>query len=459
MSALSPELGISLVRAGTTLVVPDNYPTIQAAINAAGVGSIVFVKNGTYDENLVISKSISLLGEDSETTVIDGGGTGDVVSVSMNNVTVAGFTIRNSGQGYAEGNRPYTGIGLDNAENCSIYGNIITNNRFGVLLYSSSHSNEISENNITANQQHGIGLSDSSNYNKISGNNITSNKFAGIEVYQSDSNLITGNAIAANGVGGIYVTESSSNTIIENNFTQHSGLGSIEVGISSSHNVIFHNNFYANDRYQVSVDSDCQGNLWDNGYPSGGNYWNNYTGKDSNGDGIGDSAYVIDGNNKDNYPLMNPWTASWVPKAVMEAPFWMQLWFWTIVLAGTVLSSGTFFLLRTKKLQKIDFKHSKLGLALKQLNSVITVAVNQSKKHIGLLASIIFVFLFPMLALGVIMCLVFNGNLLAFFYGFEVAFPFYFLGYPTEIVVFYTIIYALIGIGYYLRKKRARREP
>jgi hypothetical protein len=48
-------------------------------------------------------------------------------------------------------------------------------------------------------------------------------------------------------------------------------------------------------------------NLWDDGYPSGGNYWSDYTGIDANGDGIGDSTYFIDSNNTDNYPLMNPW--------------------------------------------------------------------------------------------------------------------------------------------------------
>jgi hypothetical protein len=49
-------------------------------------------------------------------------------------------------------------------------------------------------------------------------------------------------------------------------------------------------------------------NIWDNAYPSGGNYWSDYSGVDANSDGIGDTPYVIDTNNQDPYPLMNPWT-------------------------------------------------------------------------------------------------------------------------------------------------------
>jgi parallel beta-helix repeat protein len=321
-----------------------------------------------------MNKALSLAGENCETTIIGGGGTLDVVSITMNNVTVMGFAIRNSGQGYAEGNRPYAGIALDQVENCDIHGNTVTDNRFGIILYSSSHSNRILENNITANKHHGIGLWDSSNYNNVSRNNITSSYYAGIEIYSSDNNLIIGNVIAANNVGGIYVEESSRNTITENNITQPNGLGSIELDHSSSYNMIFHNNFYANDRFQASVGIDCQSNSWDNGYPTGGNYWRNFTGKDENGDGICDSAYAIDGNNRDNYPLISPWNPSWVPKAIIEAPFWMQWWFWTIVLTGTAISAGTLFFLRKRKLPKITSKYSKLGLALKQLNIAISVA-------------------------------------------------------------------------------------
>jgi hypothetical protein len=82
----------------------------------------------------------------------------------------------------------------------------------------------------------------------------------------------------------------------------------------SSNNKVYHNNFIDN-KQQVFVSSDSLDNVWDDGYPSGGNYWSDYTGADvmhgpnqdqHGSDGIGDTPYVIDANNQDNYPWMNP---------------------------------------------------------------------------------------------------------------------------------------------------------
>jgi len=69
----------------------------------------------------------------------------------------------------------------------------------------------------------------------------------------------------------------------------------------SEDNAIYHNNFFGN---ILQVYGMGLGNVWDNGYPSGGNYWSDYNGTGSNEDGIGDIQYVFNGNNQDNYPLM-----------------------------------------------------------------------------------------------------------------------------------------------------------
>ena len=81
-----------------TITVPDDYPTIQDAINAANPEDVVYVKAGTYNENIVVDKTLSLIGEDANRTIIDGNRKNrDVVKIKANSVTFKGFTIRNSG--------------------------------------------------------------------------------------------------------------------------------------------------------------------------------------------------------------------------------------------------------------------------------------------------------------------------------------------------------------------------
>jgi nitrous oxidase accessory protein len=348
-----------------TIIVPDDYPTIQQAADAADSGDTVYVRAGTYYEAVSVDKSLSLVGEDRETTVIDGGPSGRVMTVSAYDVdhfSVTGFTIRSrvdymfigiglSGQNCSvSGNNVencYWGIYLtsyseysvigNNVRNCNfgmylggssgnnVEGNNVTaNNDYGILLYDSSNNN-ISGNNVT-NNEHGIGLyyysynnnisgnnvtnnyggillADSSNNNNISGNNVTANNWYGIALSYSSDNSVGGNNVTANNYGGIHLTYSSDNNISGNNIANN------EYGIllaDSSNNTIYHNNFVDNGE---QVDNEGSTNVWDDGYRSGGNYWSDYTGVDGDGDGIGDTAHVIDANNQDNYPLMSPWTA------------------------------------------------------------------------------------------------------------------------------------------------------
>ena len=89
----------------------------------------------------------------------------------------------------------------------------------------------------------------------------------------------------------------------------------VGASLGDSGNMIFHNSFANNTADQVGTAGSA--NIWDDGYPSGGNHWSNYNGTDfysgpyqneTGSDGIGDTPYVMDANNLDNYPLMNSWS-------------------------------------------------------------------------------------------------------------------------------------------------------
>jgi len=155
---------------------------------------------------------------------------------------------------------------------------------------------------------YGISLYQSSN-NTVSGNSMTTNAI-GIDSQESSHNIISGNNVT-NNERGICLGSSSNNSVVENNITDNYR------GIwlsSSSSNGIYHNNF-VNNTYQI--DTTGSTNDWDDGYPSGGNYWSDYNGTDfysghyqnmTRSDGIGDTPYLIDVSNQDNYPLMKPWS-------------------------------------------------------------------------------------------------------------------------------------------------------
>jgi parallel beta-helix repeat protein len=199
--------------------------------------------------------------------------------------------------------------------------NTITNNYIqdtinGIHVYQSS-SSTISDNKITKNTN-GIYLDEYSLHNLISGN-ILENNSHGIGIGSSFYNTITRNYIANNSHSGIWLAgRSANNTITENNLTNNADGVYIR---EADYNNLFNNNFINNTRqvWDLAIDYpdhySLSRNFWDNDIM--GNYWSNYNGTDSNGDGIGDIPYIIDENSQDNFPLMEPITIPEFPSVLI----------------------------------------------------------------------------------------------------------------------------------------------
>ena len=208
-----------------------SYAAIQEAIDAGETldGHTIVVDAGLYYEHVNITKSISLVGANRSTTIIDGSENGSVITVSADVVLIQGFTIQKSGSasGLPSGIDIPTG-----RSNCTIIDNIVANNKGGISL--------------------GFG----------------------------GNHTITNNTIMSNYIG---------------------------ITVIYSLNVRIFHNWFQNNTIQVSTTG--ASNAWDNGYPSGGNYWSDYRERYPNAteidaSGIWNTPYQIDVNNKDNYPTI-----------------------------------------------------------------------------------------------------------------------------------------------------------
>ncbi len=380
----------------------DHFDTIQDAIDSPNCtnGDRIIVYQGTYNENIIINKSIDLFGEDRSNTIIDGGNGPDVL-ITAANVDISSFTITDSSAAATD-----AACVQVNADNCKIVDNIIkdcaigvfvndsnfvtiaynsiTDNGEGIFFSSSSRciNNTLEHNNIYKNQQNGIYMNDTCNYNTISNNNIYSNGYNGIFLQNHcNHNTISENSVYSNTFTGIRIDNCSSNTIYRNSRISNNDLYGVMISGSNNtveDNIIADNNFHgifliadddstisentisentyegirihnsssaiikenyikSNSRYGIHINyyavnnliynnffsgNDCNArdisqntNLWNQpkttgsnilkGPYIGGNYWEDYSGNDSDGDALGDENYIINGNSSiDQFPLM-----------------------------------------------------------------------------------------------------------------------------------------------------------
>lgn len=330
-----------------------NYTTIQNAIDANETlnGHTILVDAGMYYERVTINKSISLLGADRETTIIDGNrtlfysGSDSVIYVTANCVSISNFTVQNGGGNdywdfvagiclSSSNNRIADNVirannyGLEignpyGVSNNTIQTNIIQGNNYGIFEYMGTN-NRIVNNTVTANSEGIWFVALDPNGNNTVSENLVSENGNGIRmdnfiviggqasmtslsvkstwaVYSlDDSNRISQNIIDHNNVG---ISLGSGNNLIEGNSIKRNVCGiSLFWGFPELFlpNYVYQNNFVANSNHTAT--SNVVPNSWDNGIE--GNYWSGYNGTDENYDGIGDTPYTIEANNTDNYPLM-----------------------------------------------------------------------------------------------------------------------------------------------------------
>ena len=231
-----------------------NYTAIQDAIDNSSDNDIVFVYNGTYNETIVINKSINLVGFNKNSTFIKGNKSLYIILIKSSWVDITGFTIQDgkagiyiSGPDYSFNNitaniisNNWEGIRLYNSSNNKITQNIIKDHGFGIVLYESKN-NHINLNNFTDNTK-AIYLSRWSNNNNIYYNNFTGSTF-GISLDYSFNNMIYENSIT-NGTKGVYLSYSHNNNITNNTIEFNDECG-IYLG-NSDDNVVSPNTFFNN---------------------------------------------------------------------------------------------------------------------------------------------------------------------------------------------------------------------
>ena len=314
-------LAVPASAANLTVGAGGQYNTIHQAVDAANPGDTVLVAPGTYAENVVVNKPLTITGN---ATVQAADSSKDVFMVTSQGVHIDGLTITGGASGVdvanvsscvitninAHGN--VRGVYLAFATNSEVRNSNLSNNGYGVYC-DYAMSNTISNNVATGEKGDGVALGDGiyvfySDSNKVSGNDLSANHVYGISLYHSSNNTVTGNSINQNEYYGVRFRESDNNTFTFNTIRANVQLGILL--IQTTNHQIYLNNFIdqptaMSGAAEVKLDSpQAMAYTYNATARTGymGNYYSDYKGTDSNGTGIGStpSAYG------DKYPLIQP---------------------------------------------------------------------------------------------------------------------------------------------------------
>lgn len=205
---------------------------------------------------------------------------GQIYLINSTNSIIAHVDVSNS----------TIGISLFHSNNITVKNTISSNNEYGYGVWlSNTNVSKFLENTLNNNWK-GILLEDGSKNNVISGNDISFN-WQGVEIqFYCDNNTISDNHLNKN-YWGLWIRGGSYNSIYGNIIQNSKALGLELIGgpISCNYNTIFLN-FFRENRIHIDI-SGPSDNLWN--ISDIGNYWDNYTGVDANGDGIGDTPHNI----------------------------------------------------------------------------------------------------------------------------------------------------------------------
>ena len=176
-----------------TIYVPDDYPTIQGAVNASSPGDTIIVRDGNYTENIIVTTDhLTLKSQNGAASTIVTAADPDasVFDVTADYVSIAGFTVTGAAGEYR------AGIYLTESSYCTLRDNTARDNYQGICL-EESHHNTLTNNTANGNSQDGILVGLSGN-NTLTGNTADENGYFGIRLYFSPPNTLRNNSMASN---------------------------------------------------------------------------------------------------------------------------------------------------------------------------------------------------------------------------------------------------------------------